>query len=108
MYPFDVMMGRVFNIAQSKGESVSQFATKLESAICNVQRDHPSQSGHMNLRNGMRDHFYQGLHKSLQECLRYLYNTGAPYETILVAARMAEAEVENFKETDAVSAKPTK
>ena len=103
--PFDAMMRRVFNIAQGKGESVTQFATKLESAISNVQRDHPMQSAHVNLRNGMRDRFYQGLKKSLKESLRYLYNTGAPYETILVAARTAEAEVENFKETDTPSAK---
>ena len=105
VYPFDVMMRRVFNIAQGKGVSVTQFATKLESAISNVQRDHPTQSVHMNLRSGMRDRFYQGLKKSLKESIRYLYNTGAPYETILVAARMAEAVVENFKETEAASAK---
>ena len=105
VYPFDVMMRRVFNIAQGKGESVTQFATKLESAISNVQRDHPMQSAHVNLRNSMRDCFYQGLKKSLKESLRYLYNTGAPYETILVAARTAEAEVENFKETDTATVK---
>ena len=105
VHPFDVMMRRVFNISQTKGENVTQFATKLESAISNVQRDHPMQSAQVNLRNGMRDRFYQGLKKSLKESLRYLYNTGAPYETILVAARTAEAEVENFKETDTASAK---
>ena len=63
------------------------------------------QSAHVNLRNSMRDCFYQGLKKSLKESLRYLYNTGAPYETILVAARTAEAEVENFKETDTATVK---
>ena len=63
------------------------------------------QSAHVNLRNSMRDRFYQGLKKSLKESLRYLYNTGAPYETILVAARTAEAEVENFKETDTATVK---
>ena len=55
VYPFNVMMRRVFNITQGKGESVTQFATKLESAISNVQRDHPMQSAHVNLRNSMRD-----------------------------------------------------
>ena len=74
-------------------------------AVSNVQRDHPLQSAHVNLRNGMRDRFYQGLKKSLKESLRYLYNTGAPYETILIAARTVEAEAENFKETDITSAK---
>ena len=53
----------------------------------------------------MRDRFYQGLKKTLKESLRYLYNTGAPYETILVAARTAEAEGENFKEPKTASAK---
>ena len=105
VYPFDVMMRRVFNIAQVKGESVTQFATKLEAAISNVQRDHPIQSAHVNLRNSMRDCFYQGLKKTLKESLRYLYNTGAPYEAILVAARTIETEVENFKETETASTK---
>ena len=90
VYPFDVMIRRVFNIAQVKGESVTQFATKLEAAISNVQRDHPMQSANENLRNSRRDRFYQGLKKTLKESLRYLYNTGAPYEAILVAARTAE------------------
>ena len=36
---------------------------------------------------------------------RDIYNTGAPYETILVAARTAEAEGENFKEPETASAK---
>ena len=53
----------------------------------------------------MRDRFYQGLKKTLKESLRYLYNTGAPYETILVAARTAEAKGENFKEPETASAK---
>ena len=105
VHPFDVMMRRVFNVSQAKGENVTQFATKLESAISNVQRDHPMQSAQVNLRNGMRDRFYQGLKKTLKESLRYLYNTGAPYETILVAARTAEAEGENFKEPETASAK---
>ena len=105
VYPFDVMMRRVFNIAQAKGESVTHFATKLESAVFNAQRDHSMQSALVNLRNSIRDRFYQGLEKSLKESLRYLYNTGAPYGTILVAARMAEAEVENYKEPDRTSAK---
>ena len=105
VHPFDVIMRRVFNVSQAKGENVTQFATKLESAKSNVQRDHPMQSAQVNLRNGMRDRFYQGLKKTLKESLRYLYNTGAPYETILVAARTAEAEGENFKEPETASAK---
>ena len=38
-------------------------------AVSNVQRDHPLQSAHVNLRNGMRDRFYQGLKKSLKGLL---------------------------------------
>ena len=105
VYPFDVMMRRVFNITQAKGESVTHFATKLESAVFNAQRDHSMQSALVNLRNSIRDRFYPGLEKSLKESLRYLCNTGAPYGTILVAARMAEAEVKNYKEPDRTSAK---
>ena len=103
--PFDVMMRRIFNISQAKGENVTQYATKLESAVASVRRDHPIQVVQVNLGSSMRDRFYQGLKKTLKESLRYLYDTGAPYESILVAARKAEAEVENYKDSDTASAK---
>ena len=37
----DVMMRRLFNISQNKGEHVSQFATRLEIALNNIQCDPP-------------------------------------------------------------------
>ena len=105
VYPLDVMMRRIFSIVQAPGESVTHFATKLESAVSDMKRDHPMRMTRVNLEGSMRDRFYHGLKKPLRESLRYLYNTGAPYEAILIAARTAEAEAENFKETDVASAR---
>ena len=105
VYPLDVMMRRIFSIVQAQGESVTHFATKLESAVSDMKRDHPMRITRVNLEDSIRDRFYHGLKKPLRESLRYLYNTGAPYEAILIAARTAEAEAENFKETDAASAR---
>ena len=48
----------------------------------------------------LRDQFYQGLRKNYRDSLRYLYDTGAMYTQILKAARMAEAEADNFKEVE--------
>ena len=87
VYPLDVMMRRIFSIVQAPGESVTHFATKLESAVSDMKRDHPMKTTRVNLEGSMRDRFYHGLKKPLRESLRYLYNTGAPYEAILIAAR---------------------
>ena len=105
VYPLDVMMRRIFSIVQAQGESVTHFATKLESAVSDMKRDHPMRTTRVNLEGSMRDRFYHGLKKPLRESLRYLYHTGAPYEAILIAARTAETEAENFKETDVASAR---
>ena len=52
-----------------------------------------------------RDRFFQGLKKTYWDSLRYLYDTGSPYQAILTAARKAEAEAEHYKKTEAASAK---
>ena len=52
-----------------------------------------------------RDRFFQGLKKVYRDSLRYLYDTGSPYQAILTAARKAEAEVEHYKEPEPASAK---
>ena len=52
-----------------------------------------------------RDRFFQGLKKVYRDSLRYLYDTGSPYQAILTAARKAEAEVEHYKESEPASAK---
>ena len=103
--PFDVMMRKLFNIGQNKGESVTNFAIRVETILTNIQRDHPRQMTDASMKASRRDRFYQGLKKSYKESLRYLYDTGAPYEAILRAARKAEAEAEHYKDTDPAPSK---
>ena len=103
--PLDVMMRRLFNISQNKGEHVSQFATRLETTINNIQRDHPGQLTQATIRSSLRDRFYQGLKKAHKDSLHYLYATKAPYEEILTAARAAEAEMDDYKEAGGATSK---
>ena len=103
--PLDVMMRRLFNISQNKGEQISSFATRLETAINSIQRDHPGQLTKATIQSSLRDQFYQGLKKTLKESLRYLYAAKAPYEDILTAARAAEAELEDYKEVGGATSK---
>ena len=103
--PLDVLMRRLFNISQNKGEHVSQFATRLETTINNIQRDHPGQLTRATIQNSLRDRFYQGLKKAYKDSLRYLYAAKAPYEDILTAARAAEAEQDDYKEVGGAAAK---
>ena len=103
--PLDVMMRRLFNISQNKGEHVSQFATRLETTINNIQRDHPGQLTQATIRSSLKDRFYQGLKKAHKDSLRYLYATKAPYEEILTAARAAEAEMDDYKEAGGATSK---
>ena len=106
--PFDVMMRRLFNLVQGKTESVSTFATRLETAMANIQSDHPGRLTRASIEASMRDRFYQGLKKSYKEPLRYLYDTGSPYEAILIASRRVEAEMEHHKESEPAHAKQPK
>ena len=103
--PFDVMMRKLFSLGQTKGESVTNFAIRLETTLANIQRDHPRQMTDASMEASRRDRFYQGLKKSHKESLRYLYDTGAPYEAILRATRKAEAEAEHYKDADPAPAK---
>ena len=103
--PFDVIMKKLFGMSQSKGESVTNYAIRVESTLANIQRDHPQYVDRQRMQASQRDRFFQGLKKAYRDSLRYLYDTGAPYETILTAARKAEAEVEHYKEPETASAK---
>ena len=82
---------------QPKGESVINYAIRLETTLATIQRDHPAEVTQVNLETSMRDQFYLGLKKSYKKSLRYLYDTGASFEAILRAARKAEAEAEHYK-----------
>ena len=103
--PLDVMMKKLFSLSQGKTESVTNFAIRLESTLANIQRDHPKQVTRMQMDASQRDRFFQGLKKAYRDSLRYLYDTGSPYQAILTAARKAEAEVEHYKESEPASAK---
>ena len=103
--PLDVMMKRLFSLSQGKTESVTNFAIRLESTLANIQRDHPMQVNGMQMDASLRDRLFQGLKKVYRDSLRYLYDTGAPYQAILTAARKAEAEAEHYKESEPETAK---
>ena len=103
--PYDVMMRKLFGLSQSKGESVTNFAIRIETTLANIRRDHPHQMDRNQGEASQRDRFFQGLKKTYRDSLRYLYDTGAPYENILTAARKAEAEAEHYKEPETASAK---
>ena len=103
--PFDVMMKKFFGMSQTKGEIVTNYAIRLENTLASIQRDHPHQVDKYKMQQSQRDRFFQGLKKTYRDSLRYLYDTGAPYEAILTAARKAEAEAEHYKEPEAASAK---
>ena len=103
--PLDVMMRRLFTLSKGKNEHISAFATRLETAINNIQRDHPGQLTQAIIQSSLRDRFYQGLKKTYKESLHYLYAAKAPYEEILTAARAVEAEQEDYREAGAATAK---
>ena len=103
--PLDVMMRRLFVLSQGKTESVTNYAIKVETTLANIQRDHLQQVDRAQMRGSQRDRFFQGLKKNYRDSLRYLYDTGAPYQTILAAARKAEAEAEHYKEVEPATTK---
>ena len=103
--PFDVMMKKHFGISQSKGESVTNYAIRLETTLANIQTDHPHHVDRHQMEASQRDRFFQGLMKTYRDSLRCLNDTGAPYEAILTAARKTEVEAEHYKEPETASAK---
>ena len=92
-------MKKLFSLSQGRTESVTNFAIRLESTLANIKRDHPTQVTRIQMDASQRDRFFQGLKKVYRDSLRYLYDTGSPYQAILTAARKAEAEVEHYKES---------
>ena len=103
--PLDVMMKKLFGLSQGRKESVTNYAIRLESTLADIQRDHPAQVNQGQMDTSQRDRFFEGLKKTYRDSLRYLYDTGSPYQAILTAARKAEAEADHYKEREAASAK---
>ena len=103
--PLDVMMKKLFGMSQGKTESVTNYAVRIESTLATIQRDHPNLVDPAYMEASGRDRFFQGLKKTYRDSLRYMYDTGAPYEAILKAARKAEAEAEHYKEVESATAK---
>ena len=95
--PFDVMMKKLFSLSQERAETVTNYAIRLETTIASIHQDHPYQMTLAYMEASKRDRFFQGLKRSYRDSLRYLYDTGAPYETILRAARKTEAETEHYR-----------
>ena len=95
--PFDVMMKKLFSLSQEKAETVTNYAIRLETTIASIHQDHPYQMTLAYMEASRRDRFFQGLKRSYRDSLRYLYDTGAPYESILRAARKTEAEAEHYR-----------
>ena len=62
--PYDVMMSRLFSIYPAKGESVTNYAIKLNTVLTNIQKDHPHQMTLTSMKASKKDRFYQGLRKS--------------------------------------------
>ena len=103
--PFDVIMKKLFSLRQEKTEGVTDYAIRLETTIASIHQDHPYQMTLAYMEASRRDRFFQGLKRSYRDSLRYLYDTGAPYESILRAARKTEAEAEHGKTTEAAMAR---
>ena len=103
--PFDVMMKKLFSLRQEKTEGVTDYAIRLETTIASIHQDHPYQMTLAYMEASRRDRFFQGLKRSYRDSLRYLYDTGAPYESILRAARKTEAEAEQGKTPEAAMAR---
>ena len=103
--PFDVMMKKLFSLSHEKTEGVTDYAIRLETTIASIHQDHPYQMTLTYMEASSRDRFYQGLKRSYRDSLRYLYDTGAPYESILKAARKTEVEAEHGKTPEAAMAR---
>ena len=103
--PFDLMMKKLFSLSQEKVETVTNYAIRLETTIASIHQDHPYQMTLAYMEASKRDRFFQGLKRNYRDSLRYLYDTGAPYESILRAARKTEAEVEHYKTPEAAMVK---
>ena len=106
--PLDMMMRKLYNLTQAKQKSITNYAIRLESTIANIQRDHPMEATQINLEASKRDRLYLGLKKTYKESLRYLYDTGASFDAILKAARKAEVEAEQYKDSEEAPAKAAK
>ena len=101
----DVMMKKLLRLNQGKAESVTNYAIRLEHTLVNIQRDHSNQMNKSEMNASQHDRFFQGLKKTYSHSLRYLYDTGSPYQAILPAARKAEAEPEHYKEAESATVK---
>ena len=54
----------LFGLSQSKGESVTNFAIRVETTLANIRRDHPHQMDRNHGEASQRDRFFQGLKKT--------------------------------------------
>ena len=59
--PYDVMMRKLFTITQGNTERVNCYATRLESTVADIRKDHAGKMNRASSEDHLRDRFYQEL-----------------------------------------------
>ena len=90
-FTFSMLEKAFCNIVQDKGESVASYASKLSSAFSKMEAASNSKITAQEKDRRLRDHFFEGLQKSIQSRLQFMmYQDTSTYADLRVAARTVE------------------
>ena len=71
---FDVLMQNFYKVTQGNNEKVPSFAMRLEGTLNQIRLQCPGRMTDLEVQH-LKDHLSHGVHKHIQDSIRYLYST---------------------------------
>ena len=100
--PSENILETFYSAKQLKGESVAEWACRLERIMAQIRKKERLSRGDGDAR--LRSKFFAGLHKPpVKNAVRHRYDQGASYKDLLVAARVAELEEPEVTQVQAIA-----
>ena len=106
---FDSMMGTFFLQKQEEEESVSQFATRIESQLRDLSYRFPEKLKNEAVKlDTLRERFFHGVCSDIRGHIMFLYKSKSTFNQLLELAREVEASSERAKLASKVDNSQTK
>ena len=91
-------MQQFYGVHKERNEKVQSYAPRIEGSLNQIQVKFLRMISKVEAKVKFRDRLFYGVLKTLRDCIRYLYdNLTVTCTQLLVAAKMAEAEVSDGK-----------
>ena len=80
---YDVQMHHFYMVHMEKNEKVQGYSTRMEGSLNQIQVKFPGMISNAEAEIKLRDKLFYGVHKTLRDSIRYLYDNPAVICTVI-------------------------